>query len=121
MVWNNKGKGRSNSTMFRLTGLFKASKPGMYVGSMRATDLGGLVEKVKSAKAKERGLTFFIFRNDPDRKGPALSLLVDVERDRDEARPRRKPIQEDPFEDEQEEIEDEETEDEQKDPFGLDD
>ena len=111
--------GKKKFTSVRLTGLFKTKKPGLFVGSVALKDLGDLIAKIKEAREKELGLTFFAWKNDPERyKGegtpPALNLTVDVERPREE-RSTRRPIQADPFEDDAIP-----SEKKTNDPFGLD-
>lgn len=83
-------------TSVRLTGLFKTKKPGLYVGSTRAEDLSALIEKIKEAKSKGVGLTFFLWKNEPG-KGPLYSLNTDLEQPREQrtARPARRPIEPD--------------------------
>ena len=94
MAFGNKGK----STSVRLTGLFVSkNRRGLAVGTMRASDMPALIEKIKEANGKKLGLTFFLWKN--DRQGPAFSISVDVERPREQqsrpAGPSRKPIEAD--------------------------
>lgn len=87
---------RAKGTSARLTGLFKTKRPNLFIGSIE--DLKPLIEKIKEATNQKRGLTFFLWKNDPG-KGPALSLSVDVEQPREaraQQQPRR-PIEADPF------------------------
>lgn len=86
---------RSNTKSVRLTGLFKTKRPGLFVGTCRAEDLKQLIAKIKAAKEEDKGLTFFVWKNQGE--GPTLSLSVDVEQERP-ARTSRKPIEEDEFE-----------------------
>lgn len=95
--------GKKKFTSIRLTGLFKTKKPGLFVGSVALKDLDGLIGKIKEAREKKLGLTFFAWKNDPtqytgDGNPPALNLTVDVERPR-EQRDARRPIADDPFAD----------------------
>lgn len=95
MAYGNRG--RSKGTSLRITGLFKTKRPNLFIGT--AQDLKPLVEKIKEAMAQKKGLTFFLWKNDPG-KGPLLSISVDIEQDRQAAQQRqpRKPIQDDdPF------------------------
>ena len=98
MAWSGKRK-NTDRTSIRVTGLFKTKKPGMMIGTARPEDVEQLIEKIKEARKAEKGLTFFLFRNDRG-DGPAASLLVDVEQPRREQRKDvpRKPIESDPFE-----------------------
>lgn len=94
MAYGRGGYGRSKKkgTSLRLTGLFKAKKRGLFVGS--ASELGELIDVVKKAKADEAGLVFFLWRNqldeDSDKKQPDFTLYVDVNQEEDRPRKRRK-------------------------------
>lgn len=90
--YGNKG-GKKQGTGLRLTGFFKTKRPGLFVGSISNKDLAPLIDKIKSAKGKELGLTFFLWKNDKQ-GGPLMSLNVDLERPQSE-RPKRRPIEED--------------------------
>jgi hypothetical protein len=66
-------------------------------GSLRPQDIEDLVQTIKQAKADDKGLVFFVWKNDRDRRGsgPALSLSAAVSQDRQEDRQdrvRRRPI-----------------------------
>ena len=104
-------RGKSKGSSTRLTGLFATKRKGLFVGTARPEDIANLIEKIKEAKAAGKGLTFFVWKNDPGR-GPALSLSADVARDRQDNQDRspRKPIENDPF--------DSDDETENDDPFG---
>lgn len=71
--------GNSNAKSVRLTGLFKAKRPGLLVGSCKPEDMPKLIEKIKAAMAAKKGLTFFVWSNQGP--GPAASLSVDVAQD----------------------------------------
>lgn len=93
---------RSEGKSVRLTGLFKAKRPGLLVGSMKPEDMPKLIEKIKAAMAEKKGLTFFLWSNQGP--GPAASLSVDVAQDRPQQgrggygqKRDSRPIADDPF------------------------
>ena len=82
MAYGNKykGKGKKEYTSVQCTGLFKSSgKKGLYVGSTSGEYFDKFVEKVKEAKKKEKGVVFFLWRNDPDKSEAAFTLYMDVD------------------------------------------
>lgn len=89
---------KSRNTSVRLTGLFRSKRPGLFVGGARDQAFADLIAKVKEAKAAGRGITFFLWRNDPTKSknpnGPPFSLSVDVEMERSK-QPARKAIEPD--------------------------
>lgn len=91
----NYNKGKSKATSLRLTGLFKTKRQGLLVGSVRDDVFDALIEKVREAKKAGRGLSFFVWKNDPNREGPSFSLTCDVERPQEERKPAGKRIQDD--------------------------
>jgi hypothetical protein len=106
-----KGKRRGSGgkkTSVRLTGFFKTKKRGLYVGSI--DELDDLITKIKKAKAVDRGLVLFLWRNEDEEEGkPKFTSYVDVQREDDGGkRGKRKPIEDD----------DEDTEPEEKDDEG---
>ena len=115
MAWQGR-RSNTNRTSVRVTGLFKTKRPGMMIGTARAEDIDKLIEKIKEARGAKKGLTFMLFKNDRG-DGPAASLLVDVEQERQggqATRPKPKPIEDDPFG-----AEDDAPEGEPEDPFDL--
>ncbi len=83
MPYGNQGSGSGNreGKSVRLTGLFRAKRPGLLVGSLKPEDMNKLIDKIKAAMAEKKGLTFFLWSNN-DRNGPPASLSVDVAQDR---------------------------------------
>lgn len=71
------GKGKSNVTSTRITGLFKSAKPGLYIGGAEGEHLDALIAKIKEAKSAGKGITFFLWKTTFD-EGPPFSLNVDV-------------------------------------------
>lgn len=69
--------GKKKFTSVQCTGMFKTSKKGLYVGSTTDEYFDKFVEKVKEAKKSERGVTFFLWRNDPDKSEAAFTLYMD--------------------------------------------
>lgn len=107
-------RGKKKGTSLRLTGLFKTKKRGLFVGSVDADSdqMSGLIDKIKAAKADEKGLVCFLWRNDPDEEGPAYTLSMDVSQDDYEGRPKkkRKPVEDDDDESDEDEEKDEDDE-----------
>lgn len=122
---NRGGRGRGNraSTAARITGLFKTQKQGLYVGGADGEQLEALIEKIKAAKAKGRGITFFMWRSDFE-EGPPYSLTVDVAQEDSRgggggSRGRRRPSDdEDEIEEQEEDVETIEDGDDNDDLFG---
>ena len=73
----------------RLTGLFPARKPGLYVGTARPEDLRSLGPRIRQALDTGRGLTFFLWDNEGrgDEGDPRFNLTADVANERPKARP----------------------------------
>lgn len=93
---------KKKGTSIRLTGLFKAQKKrGLAVGSV--SELEEMVDMVKKARAEEKGLVFFLWRNekdeDEDKKQPDYTLYMDINKDEDD-RPKRRSIKDDDDDDE---------------------
>lgn len=91
------GRSKKRGTSLRLTGLFRSkAKRGLSVGS--ATELDELKDLLKRAISEEKGLVFFLWRNqideDADKKQPDYTLYVDVNQE-DDDRPRKRRIEED--------------------------
>lgn len=77
----NKFKGKKGGKGVRLTGLFKSqSHKGLYTGSIKADDLGELISVIKKAKAEEKGIVFFLWKNDEveSSKDPIFTLKANV-------------------------------------------
>lgn len=83
MAWGNKGKsnGKKKSGA-RLTGLFKSKKKGLLVGKMRQEEIEGLVKVIKQARADEKEIVIFAYRNTDDDSDTRLyNLSCDVAQD----------------------------------------
>ena len=98
------GKRKSNrsATSVRLTGLFRSkTKRGLSVGSI--TELDEIVGLLKKARADEKGLVLFLWKNTPDedsdKQQPDYTLYMDVQ---NEMPSKRRSIQDDDDEDEEE-------------------
>lgn len=115
MPYGKGSRSKKEYTSVQCTGLFKTQKKGLYVGSVTDEYFEKFVEKVKEAKKKERGVTFFLWRNDPDKGGDAaFTLYMDVDKP---FKKKGKRIEED---DEQESTspgEDDDDEEPEGDPF----
>lgn len=106
---------KKKGTSVRLTGLFKTKRRGLWVGSV--TDLDEMKGKIKQAIAEEKGLVFFLWRNEDAEDGtPAYTISMDVSSDEDgskkKSKPKRKPVEDDEDEDEDEPEEEEKDDDE---------
>ena len=111
-------RGGKKFTSAKLTGLFKTKTRGLAVGGVEGEYLDALIEKIKDAKKKDRGLTFFLWRNEPDEDKPKqapFSLSVDVALEKGERPGKRKAIEPDPFDEPEPE-----SEPEADDPFADD-
>jgi len=104
-------KKKKKGTSVRLTGLFKTKRRGLFVGSV--TELDDMKSKIKQAIADEKGLVFFLWRNDPEEEGPAYTLSMDVSQDEDRPKKKQRPEPEDEDEDD----DDDEEKDEDDVPF----
>lgn len=113
MAWSGKrkGSGGGKKTSVRLTGFFKTKKRGLFVGSVDEMD--DLIGRIKKAKAEDKGLVLFLWRNEDVEEGqPVFTSYIDVQRDKDEGdRPKggykkRKPIEDDDDESEEKEEKD---------------
>lgn len=73
----------------RLTGLFAARKPGLYVGTARPEDLRSLGPRIRQALDSGLGLTFFLWDNEGrgEEGDPRFNLTADVANERPKARP----------------------------------
>jgi hypothetical protein len=107
MAFKFRGKGKKKGTSLRLTGMFKSKRRGLAVGSVDAgsDQMAGLIDKIKAAKADDKGLVWFLWRNEEE-EGPAFTLSVDVSQDEDRPKKKRRP---EPDEDDDEGDEDEDT------------
>ena len=117
MAFNFRNKAKKKGTSVRLTGLFKTKRRGLWVGSV--TELDPMKDKIRKAIADEKGLVFFLWKNE-DEDGPAYTLSMDVSSDEDRpkgkpyGKPKRKPVEDD---DEDEDDEAEEKGDDEEVPF----
>lgn len=93
-----KFRSKKKGMSVRLTGLFKTKRRGLWVGSV--TELDAMKSKIKTAIAEDKGLVFFLWKND-DEDGPAYTISMDVSQDEDRpkgksyGRPKRKPVEDD--------------------------
>jgi hypothetical protein len=114
MAFKFRGKSKKKGTSLRLTGMFKTKRRGLFVGSV--SELGEMKDKLKAALAEEKGLVFFLWRNeDTEEGGPAYTLSMDVSQEDDRpkksyGKPKRKPVEDD--EDQDEEAEEKDDDDE---------
>lgn len=77
----NKFQGKKKGLGVRLTGLFKSQgRKGLYTGSIKADDLGELIGLIKKAKSEEKGVVFFLWKNDEieSPKDPIFTLKANV-------------------------------------------
>ena len=115
MAMNFRNK-KKKGTSVRLTGLFKTKRRGLFVGSV--TELDPMKDKIRKAIAEDKGLVFFLWRNE-DEEGPAYTISMDVSSDEDRpkgksyGKPKRKPVED--AEDEDDEAE--EKDDDEEVPF----
>jgi len=109
-----KGKGKKEYTSVQLTGLFKTQKKGLYVGSSTGEYFDKAVAKIKEAIKAKKGVTFFLWRNDPDKSEAAFTLYMDL----DNMQKKGKKIEDGDLDsDEGDEREPEEEPEEESDPF----
>jgi len=93
MAFKFRGKSKKKGTSLRLTGLFKTKRRGLWVGSV--TELDEMKAKFKAALAEDKGLVFFLWKNE-DEDGPAYTISMDVQQDDDRPRgKKRRPEPED--------------------------
>lgn len=77
----NNDRGKKKYTSVRLTGLFSTKKPGLYVGNARPEEIEQLIKKCEAALDADKGLTFFLFKNQDRDNDMAFSLSADVQSD----------------------------------------
>lgn len=76
----------------RVASLFKTKRDGLLVGTIEPGEaFDKLAEVAGEAQAKGKGVTLFVWLNDPNGKGPVAGVTIGVAQDREE-RPARKPI-----------------------------
>lgn len=91
------GPGAQNYTSVRLTGLFATKKPGLLVGTIEGEALDGLIEKIKDAVAKGKGIALFVREVEQPKGNYVAQIFADVDTRDAGARPaQRRAIQPDP-------------------------
>ena len=82
MAYGNKQfAGKKKGTAVRLTGLFRSrDNKKLCTGSIQADNLGELIALIKKAKAEDKGIVFFMWKNDDieSPKDPIFTLKADV-------------------------------------------
>lgn len=95
---------KKQGTSVRLTGLFKTKKRGLFVGSVDEKE--AMTDVVKQAIQQNKGIVFFLWRNNEAEEGaPLYTLYMDVSQD-EGSRPKRREIVE-PDDEPEDEPEDE--------------
>ena len=72
--------GKKKGQGVRLTGLFKSREnKKLCTGSIQADNLGELIALIKKAKGEEKGIVFFLWKNDVESpKDPLFTLKANI-------------------------------------------